>query len=126
MVDFAQVQLRPATEIYPKSVFIRFCEKNLRDIIWTNRMESKKKGLIIEEWLTETRANIFRKLKELKSNKMVKDCFTEDGDVYATVLNKNGKKKFLFLKKNNKKRARSIQKSLQKCPNNFALKTGIE
>ena len=90
-VDLAQVQLRPATENYPKSVFIRFCEKNLRDVIWTNRMESKKKGLIIEEWLTETRANIFRKLKELKCNKMIKDCFTEDGDVYATVLNKKGK-----------------------------------
>ena len=89
--DLAQVQFRPPTEYCPKSIFVRFHDKALRYIVWDSRVQMKKKGLIIEEWLTETRAALFTKLKELKANKFIRECFTEDGDVYATVHNKDSK-----------------------------------
>ena len=85
------MQFRPPTEYCPKSIFVRFHDKALRYIVWDSRVQMKKKGLIIEEWLTETRATLFTKLKELKANKLIRECFTEDGDVYATVHNRDSK-----------------------------------
>ena len=89
--DLGQVQIRPASENYPKSIFVRFHDKSLRMYVWSKRQQSKKKGLVIEEWLTETRANLYKKLKELKADKLIKDCFTDDGDVFAVILNKESK-----------------------------------
>jgi hypothetical protein len=54
------------------------------------KSHSKKNGLIIEEWLTEHRARLFKKCKELKAKKLIKDCITQDGDVYAFVIQKPG------------------------------------
>ena len=57
----------------------------MRDAIWKKRKEAKKNGMIIEEWLTDNRARLYKKCKELKSAKMIKDVITEDGDIYAVL-----------------------------------------
>lgn len=48
----------------------------------------------MEEWLTEHRAKLYKKLKELKSKKLIKDCMTHDGEVFALVVKKAGKATF--------------------------------
>lgn len=87
---FQQVQLREASENYPKNVLVKFSEPIIRTKLWSLKQVSKKNGLIIEEWLTETRARLYKKCKELKNAKLIKDCFTENGEVYAKILTNAG------------------------------------
>ena len=79
------VALRAPSENYPKSILLRFYDQALRNKLWGLRLETKKQGLILEEYLTDTRAKLFKKCKELKSKKMIKDCFTEQGNIYVKV-----------------------------------------
>lgn len=92
--DLANVHIRPPTENYPKSIFVRFSDQHLRMKIWNTKFISKKNGLLMEEWLTEHRAKLYKKLKELKSKKLIKDCMTHDGEVFALVVKKAGKATF--------------------------------
>ena len=41
--------------------------------IWSNKSFAKKNGLLMEEWLTEHRARLYKKCKELKAAKLVSD-----------------------------------------------------
>ena len=81
-----QAILRAPTENYPKSILVRFYDQDLRNKLWEQRLNTKKQGLILEEWLTETRAKIFKKCKELKSQKLIKDCYTEKGNIFVKVF----------------------------------------
>ena len=47
---------------------VRFQSEDVRDSVWGRRREAKKNGLIVEEWLTEHRARLHKKCKELKAN----------------------------------------------------------
>ena len=84
-VDCQQIQLRGASEFYPKNIMIKFSHSEMRDEIWNLKTLSKKNGLIIEEWLTETRSKLYKRCKELKSAKLIKDCFTDNGNIFAKV-----------------------------------------
>lgn len=88
---FEQVQLRDVSENYPKNVLVKFSDASIRSKLWALKQTSKKNGLIIEEWLTETRARLYKKCKELKNAKLIKECFTEYGQVYARILSNAGK-----------------------------------
>ena len=86
----AQVVLRAPSENYPKSILIRFHDQAMRNKLWGQRQDTKKQGLILEEYLTDTRAKLFKKCKELKSKKLIKDCFTEQGNIYVKILVQDG------------------------------------
>ena len=88
--DIGLVQLREPTENYPRSLLVRFHEEEVRNHVWNHRQISKRNGLIFEEWLTENRARLYRKCKELKLVKRVKDCYTENGDVFVMVTTQPG------------------------------------
>jgi len=45
----------------------------------------------MEEWLTEHRARLYKKCKELKAAKLIKEALTEDGEVFAVLLPPNKK-----------------------------------
>jgi hypothetical protein len=83
--DLDFVCIRAATEEVPKSVFVRFKEREMRMRVWNTRPFAKKNGLIMEEWLTATRTKIWLKCKELKVQGLIKDVLTKNGDVYAIV-----------------------------------------
>ena len=55
--------------------------------IWKKRKEAKKNGIIVEEWLTDIRARLYKKCKELKSAKLIRDVITDEGDIYAVLQN---------------------------------------
>jgi len=84
--DITYVGIREAEENHPKFVLVRFQEQSMRDAIWQKRKVAKKNGIIIEEWLTDSRARLYKKCKELKSKKLIKDVITENGDVYAVLM----------------------------------------
>jgi hypothetical protein len=46
--------------------------------------------LLIDEWLTDNRARLFKKCKELKAMKLIKDCYTNNGEVWAKTISKPG------------------------------------
>ena len=83
--DVTFVGIQKSNENRPKSLLVRFQTESLRDSIWEKRREAKKNGLIIEEWLTEHRARLHKKCKELKAAKLIKDVITQDGDIYAIL-----------------------------------------
>ena len=58
--------------------------------VWASKSFAKKNGLLMEEWLTELRARLYKKCKVLKSKKLIKDCHTQDGEVFAVLLPKPG------------------------------------
>ena len=84
--DITYVGVRESNENHPKFILARFQQQSMRDAIWKRRKEAKKNGMIIEEWLTDNRARLYKKCKELKSAKIIKDVITEDGDIYAVLL----------------------------------------
>ena len=84
--DITYVGVREANENHPKFILARFQQQTLRDSIWKKRKEAKKNGIIIEEWLTDNRARLYKKCKELKSAKIIKDVMTEEGDIYAILM----------------------------------------
>ena len=88
--DLEHVELRLPSEFYPKSILVKFTKINVRNEIWESRQSAKKNGLLIDEWLTENRARLFRKCKELKAMKLIKDCYTDYGQVWARPLTKPG------------------------------------
>jgi len=45
----------------------------------------------MEEWLTENRARLYKKCKELKAAKLIKDVYTSDGDIYVLLMPVNKK-----------------------------------
>ncbi len=82
------VQLRQASENFPKNnVLVKFSKDSLKQQLWEQRQFAKKNGLILEEWLTEHRSRLFRRCKELKSENLIKDCFTNNGNVLVKLLN---------------------------------------
>lgn len=85
--DITYVGIREANENHPKFILVRFQQQSMRDAIWKKRKEAKKNGMIIEEWLTDIRARLYKKCKELKFAKIIKDVITENGDIYAVLLN---------------------------------------
>ena len=85
--DITYAGTREANENHPRFVLVRFQQQSMRDEIWKKRKEAKKNGIIIEEWLTDIRARLYKKCKELKSAKLIKDVITEDGDIYVVLLN---------------------------------------
>ena len=85
--DITYVGIRQANENHPKFILVRFQQKEMRDAIWKKRKEAKKNGIIIEEWLTDNRYRLYKKCKELKLAKIIKDVITDDGDIYAVLLN---------------------------------------
>ena len=85
--DITYVGTREANENHPKLVLVRFQHQSMRDEIWKRRKEAKKNGIIVEEWLTDIRARLYKKCKELKSAKLIKDVITDEGDIYAVLLN---------------------------------------
>ena len=93
--DITYAGIRGANENHPKFLLVRFQQQSMRDEIWRKRKEGKKNGIIIEEWLTDHRARLYKKCKELKSAKNIKDVITENGDVYAilppTIKEYNGR-----------------------------------
>ncbi len=58
--------------------------------VWGSKSLAKKNGFLMEEWLTEQRAKSYKKCKVMKSKKLIKDCYTQDGDVIAVLLPKPG------------------------------------
>ena len=85
------MSLRRATENYPRSIFCRFEDVQKRNEVWRAKAFAKKNGLLMEEWLTEHRARLYKKCKELKAAKLIKDAYTEEGEVYAILLPPNKK-----------------------------------
>ena len=85
--DITYVGIREANENHPKFVLVRFQHQSMRDAIWKKRKDAKKNGIIVEEWLTDIRARLYKKCKELKSAKVIKDVITDDGEIYAVLLN---------------------------------------
>lgn len=81
--DIAFIGIQKLNENHPQSLLVRFKSAEFRDEVWKRRRQAKKNGLIIEEWLTEHRARLYKKCKELKAAKLIKDVFTKDGDVFA-------------------------------------------
>ena len=88
--DITYVGIREANENTPRLVLVRFQEQSMRDEIWQKRKVAKKNGIIIEEWLTDHRARLYKKCKELKSAKVIKDVITEEGDIYAILMAPSG------------------------------------
>ena len=89
--DVEQVELRMPSENYPKSILVKFNSMDVRNEVWDKRQSAKKNGLLIDEWLTENRARLYKKCKELKALKLIKDCYTDNGEVWAKTLSKPGK-----------------------------------
>ena len=84
--DITYVGIREANENHPKFILVRFQHQSMRDAIWKKRKDAKKNGIIVEEWLTDIRARLYKKCKELKSAKIIKEVITDDGDIYAVLL----------------------------------------
>lgn len=86
--DLDLVIIKAASEDAPKSVFVRFVDKEKRTEVWQSRSFAKKNLLFMEEFLTGTRQKIFLKCKELKTKGLIKDVTTKNGDVFATIEKK--------------------------------------
>ena len=69
----------------------------MRDAVWMERGPAKKNGLIVEEWLTEHRSRLFKKCKELKAAKLIKDVATDNGEIIATLKNCSDDKKIVVV-----------------------------
>ena len=65
--------------------------------MWMERGPAKKNGLIVEEWLTEHRSRLFKKCKELKAAKLIKDVATDNGEIIATLKNCSDDKKIVVV-----------------------------
>ena len=69
----------------------------MRDEVWMERGPSKKNGLIVEEWLTEHRSRLFKKCKELKAAKLIKNVATDNGEIIATLKNCSDDRKIVVV-----------------------------
>ena len=65
--------------------------------MWMERGPSKKNGLIVEEWLTEHRSRLFKKCKELKAAKLIKNVATDNGEIIATLKNCSDDRKIVVV-----------------------------
>ena len=61
------------------------------------RGPAKKNGLIVEEWLTEHRSRLFKKCKELKAAKLIKDVVTDKGELVVTLRSCTDAKKVVVV-----------------------------
>ena len=63
-----------------RPIIIKFCSYRKRQEVFTRKKLLKGSGLVLMENLTQTRFNLFRKVKEVVG---LKNCWTSDGRIYA-------------------------------------------
>ena len=69
--------LEPAAS---RPIIIKFCSYRKRQEVFARKKLLKGSGLVLMENLTQTRFNLFRKVKEVVG---LKNCWTSDGRIYA-------------------------------------------
>ena len=69
--------LEPAAS---RPIIVKFCSYRKRQEVFARKKLLKGSGLVLMENLTQTRFNLFRKVKEVVG---LKNCWTSDGRIYA-------------------------------------------
>ena len=58
--------------------------------VWERKHTAKKNNLTLEEWLTGYREKLYMRCRQLRREKVLKDVFTDCGDVTVVFQSEDG------------------------------------
>ena len=61
--------------------------------VWERKQLAKKKNLTLEEWLTGYREKLYMRCRQLRREKVLKDVFTDCGDVTVVYESQEGEQR---------------------------------
>ena len=85
---------RTSTKNRPRDIIIRFISYRDRDLVFRNKKnlksfnerQSPDRRLYENEALTQRRASLYKKTRDLLTNKKIKNCWTHDGKILVKSL----------------------------------------
>ncbi|CAB4064891.1 NCS1 [Lepeophtheirus salmonis] len=99
-IDVHRSDISFITRLDNDSVMVRFNTKEKRSTVYLQRRLAKKEGILIEEWLTDYRLQLYQKCIHLKKCGYLREVVTKNGDIIVwirpdtgtTSMNKDQKK----------------------------------
>ena len=61
--------------------------------VWERKQLAKKNNLTLEEWLTGYREKLYMRCRQLRREKVLKDVFTDCGDVTVVYESQEGEQR---------------------------------
>ena len=61
--------------------------------VWERKQLAKKNNLTLEEWLTGYREKLYMRCRQLRREKVLKDVFTDCGDVTVVFESQDGEQR---------------------------------